>query len=87
MASGPIVGATPPSTPVTTTRSGIAAAQASAYGPPPESPMTAISSIPRTSAMVRRSSANANTFRYWNGVEEPMPGRSTPINLMCFFSA
>ena len=35
--------------------------------------MTAIWPTPRTSAIVFRSSANASTFGYWKGVDEPMP--------------
>ena len=69
------------------TRSGIAAAQARVYGPPPDSPMTAILSMPSVSAMIRRSSANAATLSYWYGVDEPMPGRSTPISRMWCCSA
>ena len=57
---GPVVGATPPMTPAATTRSGMAAAHARVYGPPPDSPTTTILSMPSVSAMVRRSSANAD---------------------------
>ena len=61
-------------TPAATTRSGIAAAQPSVYGPPPDSPMTTILSMPSVSAMVRRSSANAEHGVVLYGVDDPMPG-------------
>lgn len=83
----PRVGATPPSTPTATTRSGIAAAQPSVYGPPPDRPMISILSMPRVSAMVRRSSAKSMTLAYSCGVDEPIPGRSTPISRMWLCSA
>jgi hypothetical protein len=87
IASGPRVGATPPSTPTSTTRSGKPAAHARAYGPPPDRPTTAILSTPSVSAMACRSSANAAMFLYRCGVDEPMPGRSMPISRMLCCSA
>ena len=79
MASGPTVGATPPRTPTPTTRSGNSAPQAKAYGPPPESPITRNVSMASASASSAMSDGKSATFGYWYGVDEPMPGRSTPM--------
>ncbi len=49
--------------------------------------MISILSMPSVSAMVRRSSAKSITRRYSCGVDDPMPGRSTPISRILFFSA
>ena len=43
--------------------------------------------MPGSRLRVRRSSANPAMFAYRYGVDEPMPGRSTPIRRMSWFSA
>ena len=69
-------GAPPASKAAATTRSGSIAAQASAYGPPPDQPQTPIRSMPNSSATAVTSAAQSAIERPGRSLEPPYPGRS-----------
>ena len=77
--SGASLGANPPTTPTTRTRSGTSAPQASAYGEPADDPSTAKVSISRASTNPKTSFGQSTTRRPGRRSEQPIPGRSGMI--------